>query len=498
MNRRSGILLHVTSLPASHGIGDFGETAYQFVDFLTETRQSLWQILPLNPTSTVYGNSPYSSNSAFAGNKNMISLDLLIRDGILLKSDMKSHSAFPNDIIEYDRVSAFKQDMLCSGYKNIRHTLEKNVEFETFCNENAHWLDDYTLYVTLKDSFHGAAWYDWPEDLRHRKEAAMSEWRNTLNDKILMEKFFQFLFFKQWFSLKKYCNSKNIHIIGDLPIYVTDDSVDVWAEPEIFKLDNSKKPTFVAGVPPDYFSTTGQRWGNPVYNWDILKGSGYSWWLKRIEHNLKLYDIVRLDHFRGFVSYWEIPVNEMTAIHGKWVDAPVKDFFNILYRHFPSLPIIAEDLGTITPDVREIMHMFGIPGMKVLLFAFGDDLPKNPYIPHNYTHQCIVYTGTHDNNTVKGWFKKEANTEDKKRIHRYLGKEITEDTIHQEMIRLAMMSVANTVIIPMQDVLGLGEESRMNLPSSSKNNWKWRLLPDQITSALRQELTETTIIFGRG
>lgn len=498
MNRRCGILLHITSLPSSHGVGDFGEAAYQFVDFLAETKQSLWQILPLNPTSVVYGNSPYSSNSAFAGNHDMISLDRLIQDGILSKSDMKGHITFPGNTIDYTIVTAFKEKMLRVAYNNVRHTLEKNVEFEKFCNENGHWLEDYTFFITLKKSLHGAAWYDWPEGLRHRKEAVMQEWKNTLKDSILMEKFFQFLFFRQWFSLKKYSNSKNIQIIGDIPIYVTDDSADVWAKPEIFKLDDTSKPLFVAGVPPDYFSTTGQRWGNPVYNWDILKDTGYSWWLRRIEYNLKLYDIVRLDHFRGFVSYWEIPASEKTAINGKWVDAPVKDFFNILYRHFPSLPLIAEDLGIITPDVREIMHMFGIPGMKVLLFAFGDDLPVNQYSPHNHIPSCIVYTGTHDNNTVKGWFKREANTEDKKRICRYLGREVTEDTIHREIIRLALMSVANMVVIPMQDVLGLGEESRMNLPATSENNWKWRLLPEQITPTLTQELSEATVIYGRG
>ncbi|TVM00087.1 MAG: 4-alpha-glucanotransferase [Candidatus Brocadia sp. WS118] len=498
MNRRCGILLHITSLPSPHGVGDFGEAAYQFVDFLAETRQSLWQILPLNPTSTVYGNSPYSSNSAYAGNPNMISLDLLIQDGILTESDLKGYTTFPAGMVDYHMVTSFKENALRVAYKNTRPTLRKNLEFEEFCNENAHWLEDYTLFITLKESFHGAAWHEWPEGLRHRKEDVMREWRKTRKDRILMEKFFQFLFFRQWFSLKKYCNAKNIQIIGDVPIYVTDDSAEVWAKPEIFKLDDAGKPLFVAGVPPDYFSTTGQRWGNPVYNWDILKATGYSWWLKRIEYNLKLYDIVRLDHFRGFVSYWEIPASEKTAIHGKWVDAPVKDFFNILYRHFPSLPIIAEDLGTITPDVREIITTFGIPGMKVILFAFGDDLPKNPYIPHNYIHHCIVYTGTHDNNTVKGWFKKEASTEDKKRIHKYLGREVTEDTIHREMIRLAMMSIANMVVIPMQDVLGMGEASRMNLPATSENNWRWRLLPEQITPALIQELTEATVIYGRG
>lgn len=496
--RRCGILLHITSLPSPYGVGDFGDTAYKFVDFLAETRQSLWQVLPLNPTRTVYGNSPYSSYSAFAGNHLMISLDLLVRDGVLLKSDIEGYTTFPHNRVDYCTVTAYKENILRTAYKNMHRKLGKDFEFERFCVENAYWLDDYAVFIALKEHFHGAIWSDWPEDLRYRKEEDIRDWKETLKDRILMEKFFQFLFFKQWFSLKKYCNSKNIQIIGDVPIYVTYDSADVWAKPEIFKLDDAQKPLFIAGVPPDYFSATGQLWGNPVYNWEVLKKTGYSWWLRRIEFNLKLYDIVRLDHFRGFVSYWEVPATEKTAVNGKWVDAPVHDFFNTLYKHFPSLPIIAEDLGTITPDVREIMSMFGIPGMKVLLFAFGDDLPVNPYIPHNHIQSCIVYTGTHDNNTIKGWFKNEASPEERKRIQQYLGRDVTEDTIHREFIRLAMMSVANMVVLPLQDILGLGEESRMNSPATSEKNWEWRLLPEQITPTLMQELSEATVIYGRG
>ncbi len=496
--RRCGILLHITSLPSPHGIGDFGDTAYKFVDFLAETRQCLWQILPLNPTCTAYGNSPYGSHSAFAGNHMMISLELLVRDGLLLKSDMEGYVTFSHNRVDYNTVTVYKESILRIAYKHIHRKLEKDREFERFCYENAYWLEDYALFITLKEHFHGVAWIDWPEDLRYRKEEALRDQKEKLKDRILMEKFFQFLFFKQWFSLKKYGNSKNIQIIGDIPIYVMYDSSDVWAKPEIFKLDDAKKPMFVAGVPPDYFSSTGQLWGNPVYKWDVLKETGYSWWLRRIEHNLKLFDIIRLDHFRGFVSYWEVPTGEKTAIHGRWIDAPVKDFFNTLYKHFPSLPLIAEDLGTITPDVREIMNMFGIPGMKVLLFAFGDDLPANPYIPHNHIKSCIVYTGTHDNNTIRGWFKREAGQEERKRIHKYLGREVSEDDIYREITRLAMMSVANMVVIPMQDMLGLGEESRMNLPATSENNWAWRLLPEQITPALRKELTEATVLYGRG
>lgn len=496
--RRCGVLLHITSLPSPHGVGDFGDAAYKFVDFLAEARQSLWQVLPLNPTRTVFGNSPYSSYSAFAGNHVMISPDLLVRDGVLLKSDIEGHATFPLNRVDYCTVTAYKESILRAAYKNIHGKLGQIFEFQSFCNENACWIDDYALFIALKEHFQGIMWSDWPEDIRNKQEDAVRDWKEKLRDRILMEKFFQYLFFKQWFSLKKYCNTKNIQIIGDMPIYVTYDSADVWAKPEIFKLDDTKKPLFVAGVPPDYFSATGQLWGNPVYKWDILKETGYSWWLRRIEFNLKLFDIVRLDHFRGFVSYWEIPATEKTAVNGKWVNAPVQDFFNTLYKHFPSLPIIAEDLGIITPDVKEIMNTFGIPGMKVLLFAFGDDLPTNPYIPHNHTKYCIIYTGTHDNNTIKGWFKKDAGPAERKRVRQYLGRDITEDTIYREFIRLAMMSVANMVVLPMQDILGLGEESRMNFPATSENNWEWRLLPKQITPALIQELSEATVIYGRG
>jgi 4-alpha-glucanotransferase len=313
-----------------------------------------------------------------------------------------------------------------------------------------------------------------------------------------MEKFFQYIFFKQWLALKSYCNSKNIQIIGDMPIYMNYDSCDVWANPEIFKLNEEKQPASVSGVPPDYFSATGQLWGNPVYNWEVLKQTQYSWWIKRVEHNLKFFDILRLDHFRGFVGYWEIPSGEETAINGKWVAAPAEEFFGTLLKHFPGLPIIAEDLGEITPDVREVMSRFGFPGMKILIFAFGDDLPVHPYAPHNYTENCLVYTGTHDNNTVKGWFRKEASLQLRNRLSAYLGHEASEDRIHWELIRLAMMSIARIAIIPMQDLLGLGEEARMNQPATIEGNWSWRLLPEQLTPTVTNKLTEMTEIYGRG
>jgi 4-alpha-glucanotransferase len=496
--RGSGVLLHITSLPSSYGVGDLGPEAYRFVDFLFQTKQSFWQILPLNPTSTSFGNSPYGSTSAFAGNPLLISPDLLIEYGLLSKADLVNELSLSNDRVDYNSVSEYKYKLLQRAYENYKGKRMKDDEFEEFSHKNSYWLDDYTLFISLKDYFNGAVWTEWPEGIRNRNEDAMKEWKKRLRDKISMSKFFQYTFFKQFFCVKEYCSNKDVQIIGDVPIYVSYDSSDVWANSYLFKLDGSKRPTFIAGVPPDYFSNTGQRWGNPVYRWDVIKESGYSWWIKRMEHNLKLFDIIRLDHFRGFVAYWEIPVGENTATNGRWVEAPAEDFFNTLLKHFPQRTIIAEDLGFITPDVRKIMDQFGFPGMKVLIFAFGDDFPNGAYLPHNHMNNCVVYTGTHDNNTVKGWFTRESNTQNKTRLFNYLGREVGEDEVHREFIRLAMMSVADCCIIPMQDILGLGEEARMNLPATSNGNWGWKLQSGRITSEVVERLREMTETYGRG
>ncbi|MBC7188857.1 4-alpha-glucanotransferase, partial [Candidatus Aerophobetes bacterium] len=330
-----------------------------------------------------------------------------------------------------------------------------------------------------------------------RHPSALIAIKNTLGEDIQREKFFQFLFFRQWFSLKKYCNLKGISIIGDLPIYPTYDSVDVWANPEIFKLDQRKAPLSVAGVPPDYFSKTGQLWGNPVYRWDVLKEQKYRWWIKRISHSLFLFDIVRIDHFRGFVGFWEVPAGEKTAAQGRWTEAPAEDFFKTVSEKFPHLPFIAEDLGFITPDVRYIMQKFNIPGMKVLLFAFGEDTGKHPYAPHNHVKNCVVYTGTHDTNTARGWFEEEASSQEKERFFCYIGREILPEEVSKEFIRLAMMSVAALCILPMQDILGLASEGRMNIPSTSRGNWEWRLLPEDLESPVTSYLREFTRIYGR-
>jgi len=496
--RGSGILLHITSLPSPYGIGDLGPDAYTFVDFLATTRQSYWQILPLTLTCPAYGNSPYSSFSSLAGNILLISPERLVKNDFLSPADIPDVPDFSRERVHYDDVITFKETLFNRAYEKNREKLGRHQDFQKFCRENFHWLYDYTLFMSIKKHFKGLEWSKWPVEIRDRQDSALKEMTSRLGQNILKEKFLQYIFFTQWYSLKTYCDSKNIKIIGDIPIYVNYDSSDVWANPEIFSLNEVKEPLYIAGVPPDYFSTTGQLWGHPVYNWDVIRKDGYSWWIKRIGHNLKLFHMFRLDHFRGFVGYWQVHSSEETAINGKWVKAPARDFLNTLFKHFPAISIIAEDLGLITPDVKEIISEFGLPGMKVLLFAFGEDLPTNPYAPHNHIKNCIIYTGTHDNNTIAGWYKSELSPEDKSRIATYIGREISENTIHWELIRLAMMSVADLAIIPMQDILGLGENDRMNRPASPMGNWEWRLKEEQLSLSLVNKLTEITEIFGRG
>jgi len=495
--RRSGVLLHITSLPSVFGIGDLGPEAYRFADFLAEAGQRVWQILPLNPTISICGNSPYCSYSAFSENPLLISPELLARDGLLSSSDLDDRPAFPVDRVDYERVIEYKTRLLARAFERFKTMGARDRELDTFCSENAHWLDDSTLFAALKEQSGGMAWNEWSPDLRDRAEGPLQEWKDRLADRILAEKFLQYLFYRQWSSLKKYCNGKNIQIMGDVPIYVSYDSADVWANPHLFRLDNERNPLFVAGVPPDYFSATGQRWGNPLYDWERLAETGYAWWVRRLECNMKLFDLIRLDHFRGFVAYWEIPSSEQTAMNGKWVEAPAVDFFNTLLKHFPSLPIIAEDLGIITLDVKQVMKAYGFPGMKLLLFAFGDDKPTNPYLPHNHVRNSVVYTGTHDNNTVRGWYRIEAGQEEKARVARYVGRPVDEERVHWEFLRLAMMSVANLAVIPIQDILGVGEEGRMNTPAVTYGNWSWRLAPGRISRSLTDNLLEVTRFYGR-
>ena len=495
--RGSGILLHISSLPSPYGIGDLGPWAYRFADFLAESRQTYWQILPLNPTSAALGNSPYDSCSAFAGNPLLISPELLVQDELLFRDELEELPSLPKERVEYRAVMPYKARLIDKAFQHYQARNSADREFEKFCHENAEWLDDYCLFVALRAHFRGAPWRDWPKELRDRDERAIGQWKTQCREQMKKEQFVQYLFFKQWAALKRYCRSKNILLIGDLPIYVNYDSADVWANPQIFKLDDEKRPSVVAGVPPDYFCTTGQLWGNPVYRWDALKAARYGWWLKRLRHNVSCVDRVRLDHFRGFVACWEVPAGESTAMNGQWVKAASDDFFATLVEEFPGLPFFAEDLGLITADVREVRERLGLAGMKVLLFAFGKDLPTHPYALHNHERNSIVYTGTHDANTALGWFLSEASFEERERLSAYIGRQVSAEDVHWELTRLALMSVAHTAIIPMQDIIGLGAEARMNRPATTEGNWEWRLVPEQLNSSLIAKLAAITELYGR-
>jgi len=494
--RASGILLHITSLPGDFGIGDFGPWAYRFAQFLQMAGQSYWQILPLTPTDPAHGNSPYHSSSAFALNPLFLSPEILVKWGWADPFILSTKHVFSQNRIDYSRVVSHKQELIERIFKGFQNAARRG-EYEEFCQANSHWLDDYALFTIIKGMNGGSPWTLWPPELRDRSDSALAEVRRKHKSSMAKIQFVQFVLYNQWMALKAFCNERGIRILGDMPIYVVHDSVDVWAHPELFNLDEDKRPITVAGVPPDYFSSTGQLWGNPVYRWDVLKATGYEWWIQRIRHNLALFDLVRVDHFRGFIGYWEVPAHEKNAINGHWVEAPAWDFFDCIKKELGHLPIIAEDLGVITPDVTEVRLRFGFPGMKILLFAFGEDLPTNPYAPHNLERECVVYTGTHDNNTAKGWFENEIDAGQRKRIFKYLGREINAEEIPLALVRLAMMSVAKLSMFPMQDILGLGEEARMNRPARNEGNWQWRVMPQKLSADLAQQLRDMTEIYGR-
>ncbi len=502
MTKASGILLHITSLPSPYGIGDFGPEAFRFVDFLAESRQGLWQILPLNPTRITWANSPYNSSSTFAGNPLLISPQKLYEQGYLSRSDIDPPSPFSGNRVDYAAATKFKERVLTKAYENFNRSGAHQVDFEAFCAVNADWLNDYTLFSALGSHFRERFWNRWPIPVRIRKEKELAQRRKQMEGPIRIEKYLQFLFFEQWTALKAYCATKGVRIIGDLPIYVHTNSADVWTNPGLFKLDEAMRPTVVSGVPPDYFSAAGQRWGNPIYRWDVHKETGYDWWIRRVAHHFKLFDAVRLDHFLGFVHYWEIPAREQTAANGKWVEGPGEDFFNALLKRFRSLPFIAEDLGVITPEVHRLRDRFQCPGMRILQFAFGNDSPTELHRPENYVPNCVAYTGTHDNDTLLGWLFGQADysTRNPGEIRRereaalhYAGcQDPGKKDIHWEFIRLLMASAADRVVFPLQDVLGLGSEARMNRPGTTEGNWEWRLLPDQLTPSVVGRLAEIT------
>ncbi|OGB87113.1 4-alpha-glucanotransferase [candidate division WOR-1 bacterium RIFCSPLOWO2_02_FULL_46_20] len=497
-DRGSGILLHITSLPSPYGIGDLGPGAFSFADFLAKAGQSFWQVLPLCPTDSASGNSPYSSNSAFAGNILLISPELLVVDGFLSQKELKTASDLPADCSDYQEAIPYKIKLLDLAYDNFRRGKKLRQEFSGFCLANSSWLDNFAVFVVLKTKRFGwTAWGSWDSALRDRQPKQLEAAKREYVQAIEREKFFQYIFYKQWSELRKYCNSKGVKLIGDIPIYVSYDSADVWEHRQIFKLDENGQLAALAGVPPDYFSRTGQLWGNPVYRWEVLKQQSYKWWLQRLEHNLGLYDVVRIDHFRGFVSYWEVPAGEVTAVNGRWVKAPAEDFFAAAIRKLPDLDLIAEDLGTITDEVKEIMTQFGFPGMKILLFAFGGDLKKHPYLPHNYSENCVVYTGTHDNSTVRGWYENIALPHEKKNLAEYLGHCPSPGQVNWDLIKLALNSEAKLSIFPLQDILGLGNEARMNVPSQSHGNWQWRVLASQLDRSIAERLRQLTILSKR-
>ncbi len=492
--------MHISSLPSRFGIGDLGPQAYQFADLLVKNHQHFWQILPLSPTELKYGNSPYHSCTTFAGNPHLISPEWLYRDGLLEKKDLNNVYLPEQGAIDFATVSSVKEKLLHKAGHIFAQLPSLQQEFHHFCEQQAFWLDDYALFKVLCSDYHEIQWHHWPDRIRDRDKDTLQAISRKMAGEIRLVKIIQFLFFRQWTQLKKYCQKKNIKVIGDLPIYVTYHSADVWTFPELFKLDRYKKPLFQAGVPPDYFSDTGQLWGNPVYQWSAHHQEEYRWWMRRIHHHLSLVDWLRIDHFRGLVSFWEIPSEEQTAIHGRWTEGAGDSFFRMLTRQFPDLPFIAEDLGVITDDVTQRIERLGIPGMRVLLFAFDEKFPYNNYLPHYYRKNCIVYTGTHDNNTIQGWLQKELKPAYKKQLKQYLGKSIRITDAHWDIIRMAQASVANLAIIPVQDILGLGEEARMNNPARTLGNWQWRLTNRQM-SELKENalprLMEITRTYGR-
>ncbi len=487
--RASGILLHITSLPSKYGVGDFGPSSYEFIEFLEASRQKYWQVLPLNPTEATYGNSPYSCPSSFAGNPLMISLELMKEDGYLSDSDIQDVPDFSSERADFSKASEYKTNLLRNAFEYNLNGIAQYSTFQKFCSDNKYWLDDYALYKSIKGNLTFETWKEFPEDLRNRKPQSIKHWAEKEVHVILYNKFLQFIFFKQWNSLKKHANDKGIKIIGDLPYYINYDSSDVWANQDMFKLDENKNPEYIAGVPPDYFSETGQLWGNPVYNWDNLRESGYGWWINRVGHNLSIFDKLRLDHFRGFVSYWEVNAGETTALNGHWVHLDPYNFFDTLFSKFDKSKFIAEDLGFITQDVKEVIRHYDLPGMKILQFAFGDDYPYGDYVPSNIDTNCLVYTGTHDNNTICGWWNEEASDQEKRRVFDYIEREVTNGEVNWELIQLAMGSRADTTIIPMQDILGIGASGRMNTPSTVEGNWEWKLKSKEYFSKYIEKLS---------
>ena len=499
--RASGLLLHPTSLPGRYGIGDLGPEAHAFIDLLAESGQTWWQILPLGPTG--YGNSPYQSPSSFAGNPLLINPDRLVERAWLDARDLAVHPDLPADHVDFDAVAAFKLRLLRRSFERFRARAEDS-DFERFRDENRAWLDDYVLFQSLRDAHGGRPWYEWEPALVAGDPTACAHYRDRLADELAYHEFVQYAFECQWQELRAACRQKGILLIGDVPIFVAHDSADVWAHRELYDLDARGQPRFVAGVPPDYFSATGQLWGNPLYRWEAHAGNGYQWWLARLRSVLSRVDIVRIDHFRGFAAYWEVPAGSETAVTGRWVPAPGRDFFQAVRKELGSVPLIAEDLGVITPDVEALRDEFNLPGMRVIQFGFDADPAAEKHLPHRFVPNCIAYTGTHDNDTTYGWFHSTEVTttqplEEVQAARNYARRyaNSTGPEIHWDLIRLAFASVADTVIVPMQDVLGLDSRARMNRPGTAQGNWRWRYTQEQVDRRVRDRLADLTAVYSR-
>lgn len=491
--RRSGILLPISSLPSKYGIGCFSKEAYEFVDGLSEAHQHFWQILPLGQTS--FGDSPYQSFSTFAGNPYFIDLEKLIEEGMLTKEECEECDFGDDDrTVDYGKIYEERYDLLWCAFE--RSNIEENDEFKKFVKENEDWLPDYALYMAIKDSFEGIAWTEWEEDVRLRKKEALDEYREELEDDILFYEFLQFKFVEQWMKLKKYANDKGIEIIGDIPIYVAFDSADCWSDTKLFQFNSDNVPIAVAGCPPDAFAADGQLWGNPLYDWDYHKKTGYEWWIRRVQYSLRLYDVVRIDHFRGFDEYYSIPYGDKTAKNGKWEKGPGIDLFKSIEDKLGKLNIIAEDLGYLTDTVEKLVKDTGYPGMKLIQFAF-DSREQSNYLPHTYEKNTIVYTGTHDNDTLVGWYDS-ISEEDREYALDYMNNRSTpKDKIYLDFIRMAMASVSDTAIIPLQDYLGLGSEARINIPSTLGGNWTWRMLPGELDKETISLISQMTKVYER-
>lgn len=494
INRSSGILMHITSLPSAFGIGDIGPAAYEFIDFLESSGHQYWQLLPLNPTDEVYEHSPYSTFSAFAGNPLLISPELLENDGFLNLKDLPSPKGMSKRRVNFSPVREYKKALLEAAFQTFRAT-RKKAAFSNFCKKHAFWLDDFSMYQALIGKF-GKQWPSWPSEIRDRAPEALQKEQEALEESVEKEKFLQFLFFSQWERLVKYAHRKKVSFIGDVPFYINHYSVDCWANPQCFKLDLQKQPTKISGVPPDLFSENGQLWGTPVYDWKFLESTEFRWWLERIKQNLLLFDVVRLDHFRGFSAFWEVPAKEKTAKKGKWTKAPGTAFFEKVQKVFPDMPFIAEDLGSLDQAVNDLVEKFHFPGMKVLQFAFGDHMAENPYIPYNHSPNSIVYTGTHDNDTTRGWYRSLGKLE-RKNLRDYTPHELTSQNVHFVLHRMALNSVAKLAIVPLQDILGLGSSAKMNIPGTTKGNWSWRITSEEIPWERTLELRRLNSLYGR-